>query len=58
MDEQIILNTGDKLLNEEWLIVFTGGSFHPSDLVLVKEETDDFPLYQYQANYIKYGIII
>lgn len=59
--ETIHLEKGETLINESNRVVCVSGDYLPEDLVLVGElnnpiYSSDFPLYQYQAYYIKYGI--
>ncbi len=56
--EKIILETGESLFINNNLKVFKGDEYNATDLVLVIEEGDKIPLYQYQANFIKFGEII
>ena len=58
MEELIELTAGDKLSNDETLVVFESGTYNKTDLVLVRDIDKDIPYYQYQANYIKNGEIL
>lgn len=51
----ITLEKGDKLISNENLEVFEGGTFDDTDLVMVNVVGEDFASYQYQAYYIKNG---
>jgi hypothetical protein len=58
--EIIFLQKGEQLKNEPNMVVCVEGEYAPEDLVLVGEIDNpiyaaDFSLYQYPANYIKYG---
>jgi len=58
--EKIYLEKGEQLHNEPNRIVCITGEYEPDELVLVCELNNpkypqDLPLYQYSANYIKYG---
>ena len=59
--EQIHLEQGETLHNEYNCVVCVTGDYDPYDMVLVGELNNskyppDFPLYQYPAIYIKYGV--
>lgn len=59
--EKIYLEKGEKLYNEANRVVCETGEYEPEELVLVGELNNslyppDFPLYQYPAYYIKYGL--
>jgi hypothetical protein len=56
----IILNKGDLVYNEINKIVCESGEYQYDELVPISETNNpkyskDFPLYQYQAHYVKYG---
>ncbi len=60
--ETIILEKGETLYREPNRVVCESGEYEPTDLVLVGEldnplYTPDFPLYQYQAHYVKFGTV-
>lgn len=59
--EPIYLEQGEILHNEPNRVVCVTGEYDPYDMVLVGELNNpkyppDFPLYQYPAIYIKYGV--
>jgi hypothetical protein len=59
--EIIHLEKGELLINESNRVICITGDYLPEEMVLVGEINNpiyspDFPLYQYQAHYIKYGI--
>jgi hypothetical protein len=60
--EKIYLEKGEILFSEPNKLVCVSGEYDPDELVLVGESDNplyasDFPLYQYSAEYIKYGFI-
>jgi hypothetical protein len=59
--ETIYLEQGETLFSEVNRVVCVSGNYSPTEMVLVGElnnpiYSSDFPLYQYPAYYIKYGI--
>ena len=60
--EKIYLEKGERLLREPNRLVCETGEYEPEQLVLVGEldnplYSPDFPLYQYQAHYVKFGTV-
>lgn len=58
--DKIYLEKGEKLFLEQNRVVCQTGEYDPDELVLVGELNNpkyepDFPLYQYPAQYIKFG---
>lgn len=58
---EIFLEKGEVLCNEIKRVVCETGVYEPTEMVLVGDVGNpiyppDFPLYQYPAYYIKYGV--
>ncbi len=51
----IHLEKDQPLFTDETLLVFEGGDYEETDLVLVRKIDSEEPVFQFQANFIKNG---